>query len=199
MAKSLIAWPLHALTGWEFEGPLPEEKKYVLLAAPHTSNWDGLLLLSLARSVHLDMRWMIKREWLRGPMGIVLRRMGAIGIDRSGAHHVVDNMVEDFQRYERLVVVIPPEGTRKRADHWKSGFYHIAMKADVPVVCGYMDYARKRAGLSEPIRLTGNVKADMDVIRAFYEKVRPQGHSPEDFGPIRLRDEGDGSAPATSS
>lgn len=183
-----IARPLRA-AGWEFEGPVPAEKKYVVLAAPHTSNWDGALLLALARSIGLRMTWMIKSEWLRGPMGVVLRRLGALGIDRSASHHVVDRMIEAFRTEDELVLVIPPEGTRKRTDYWKSGFYRIALGAGVPIVPGYLDYARKRAGLGPPIRLTGDVRADMDAIRAFYAKVHPQGLVPEHFGPIRLRDE----------
>lgn len=189
MAKSrLVRLPLRA-AGWQFEGPVPSEKKYVCLAAPHTSNWDGVLLLALARSIGLPMTWMIKSEWVRGPMGVLLRRLGALGIDRSASHHVVEQMIEAFRREDELVLVIPPEGTRKRADYWRSGFYRIALGAGVPVVPGYLDYARKRAGLGPPIQMTGDVHADMDAIRAFYAKVHAQGRVPEKFGPIRLRDE----------
>jgi 1-acyl-sn-glycerol-3-phosphate acyltransferase len=175
--------------GWRFEGPVPAEKKYVLLAVPHTSNWDGLLLLALTRSIDLSMAWMIKSDWTRGPMGTVLRGLGAVGIDRSGSHQVVEQMIREFEVRDRFVLVIPPEGTRKRTDAWKSGFYHIARGAGVPVVPGYLDYARKRAGLGEPVWLTGDVRRDMDVIRAFYAKVGARGLVPDQCGPIRLRDE----------
>lgn len=181
--------PFVRLSGWKFEGGLPAEKKYVCTAFPHTSNWDGLLLIGLTQSVGLEMKWMIKDEWTRGPMGTVLGSLGAIGIDRSGAHHVVDQMVEAFKSTDRLVLVIPPEGTRKRTDYWKSGFYRIALGADVPVVPGYLDYARKRGGLGPALRMTGDVGADMDAIRAFYARVAPVARYPENVGPIRLRDE----------
>ncbi len=184
------------LAGWEFETPLPAEKKYVCLAVPHTSNWDGVLLLALARSVGMKMSFMIKREWLRGPMGVVLRRLGAVGIERSRATHVVQAMIDELARRDELALVIPPEGTRSRAEYWKSGFYHIARGADVPVVPGYLDYGRKRAGLGPPIRLTGVVRADMDRIRAFYREQAPVGFHPDAFGPIRLREEDEPVAPA---
>ena len=188
VGRAVARLPLFA-TGWRFEGPLPDAKKYVCIAAPHTSNWDGALLLALARSIGLPMVWMIKREWLEGPKGLLLRRLGAIGIDRSTSRNVVEQMIEQLRGTDELVLVIPPEGTRKRADHWKSGFYHIARGADVPVVPGYLDYGRKRAGFGPAMRLTGDVGADMDVIRAFYEKVGAQGRVPDHFGPIRLREE----------
>lgn len=178
-----------ALAGWQFEGGKPPEKKYVCLAWPHTSNWDGLLLIALTQSIGLSMSWMIKDDWVKGPMGPVLRRMGAVAIDRSGAHNVVQDMIDAFEKDGELVLVIPPEGTRRRSDSWRSGFYHIARGADVPVVPGYLDYGRKRAGLGPAIHLTGDVKADMDTIRTFYEGVHARGLVPENVGPIRLKDE----------
>ncbi len=185
---SLLALPLD-LAGWEFETEIPKEKKYVCLAFPHTSNWDGLLLVAITRRIGLELRWMIKREWVRGPMGVLLRRLGAVPIDRSGAHHVVKDMIDLFAAHDELVLGIPPEGTRKRADYWKSGFYHIALGAKVPVVPGYLDYRRKRAGLGPAIHLTGDVHADMEKIRAFYETVGAQGRFPDHVGPMRLKDE----------
>jgi 1-acyl-sn-glycerol-3-phosphate acyltransferase len=185
MVKAL---PLR-LAGWKFEGAKPVEKKCVVLAWPHTSNWDGLLLVALAQSIGLEMSWMIKSDWVKGPMGILLRGVGAIAVDRKGAHNLVDQMVEQLAKRDKLVLVIPPEGTRRRAETWKSGFYHIARGADVPVIPGYLDYGRKRAGLGPPIHLTGDVKADMDAIRSFYAGVNARGLVPEHVGPIALRDE----------
>ena len=191
--KPLISLPLR-LAGWQFEGEVPAEKKYVCLAWPHTSNWDGLLLIALTKSIGLSISWMIKANWVKGPMGVLLRPLGAVGIDRSGAHNVVSEMIEELRRRDELVLVIPPEGTRRRAEAWKSGFYHIARGANVPVVPGYLDYRRKRAGLGPAIHLTGNVKADMDKIRAFYTRMNAAGLVPAHVGPIRLRDEDDVSA-----
>ncbi len=183
------AKPLLDLSGWAFEDGVPAERKYVCVAAPHTSNWDGLLLVALAQSVGLEMSWMIKSEWVRGPMGVVLRPLGAVGIDRSARHDVVKQMIEAFAKTDDLVLTIPPEGTRKRTEYWRSGFYHIARGAHVPVVPGYLDYARKRGGLGPPIWMTGDVRADMDKIRAFYAEKAPVAAVPSQFGPIRLREE----------
>jgi 1-acyl-sn-glycerol-3-phosphate acyltransferase len=186
--RDLRSAPLR-LAGWEFETPLPAEKKYVCLAVPHTSNWDGVLLIALASTVGMKMSFMIKSEWLRGPMGTVLRRFGAVGINRSRATNVVQSMIDELERRDSLALVIPPEGTRGRADHWKSGFYHIAVGAHVPIVPGYLDYRRKRAGLGPAIWPTGDVTTDMDAIRAFYKEKAPVGHYPDNVGPVRLREE----------
>ena len=175
--------------GWQYEGPVPEEKKYIALAVPHTSNWDALLLMMLTRSIGLQMEWMIKDSWTKGPLGPVLRRYGAVGIDRDHATNVVDQMIAQFAAKDELVLGIPPEGTRGRAEHWKSGFYHIALGAKVPVAPGYLDYGRKRAGLGAPITMTGNARTDMDAIRAFYATKTPRARDPQGFGPIRLREE----------
>ena len=182
------ALPLR-LAGWKFEGGKPAPKKCVALAWPHTSNWDGLLLVALAQSIGLEMSWMIKSDWVKGPMGILLRGIGAVAVDREGAHNLVDQMVELFAKRDELVLVIPPEGTRRRAETWKSGFYHIARGANVPVVPGYLDYGRKRGGFGPAIHLTGDVRADMDAIRTFYAGVNAKGLVPENVGPIALRDE----------
>lgn len=177
------------LAGWRFEGGLPPEKKYVCLAVPHTSNWDGLLLVTLLRSIGLEMQWMIKDAWVKGPLGPVLRRLGAVAINRDRSTNVVEQMIEQFRKNDSFVLGIPPEGTRSRAEHWKSGFYHIARGAGVPVVPGYLDFARKRAGLGPAITMTGDVRADMDKLRAFYAEKKPTAYDPASFGPIRLREE----------
>ena len=168
------------LAGWEFEGPVPSQKKYVLLAVPHTSNWDGV-----------ELSWMVKDSMARGPMRPLMRQLNAVPIDRSRANNVVQAMADEFARRDRFVLAIPPEGTRSRVEYWKSGFYNIARAANVPVATGYLDFARRRAGIGDPIDLTGNVAADMDRIRAFYLEKKPAPHAPEKFGPMRLKAEED--------
>ena len=177
--------------GWRFETGIPSEKKFVVTAYPHTSNWDGIHLLMCAYSVGLPLRWMVKRSLVDGPFGKILVKMGAVPIDRSKTNNLVDQMVEEFNKRDELVLVVPPEGTRRLADYWKSGFYHIAVGANVPVVPGYLDFERKVGGVGEPIWMTGDVKADMDKLRAFYDKVKPQGLHHYKTSPVRLRDEED--------
>jgi 1-acyl-sn-glycerol-3-phosphate acyltransferase len=178
------------LAGWKFVGEVPREKKYIILAVPHTSNWDGLLLVAVARTIGLPMAWMIKGSWFKGPMDRVLRSTGAIPIDRSRSHNMVEQMIDELRRADELALVIPPEGTRGRTEQWKSGFYHIARGAGVPVIPGFLDYGKKEAGLGPAMLMTGDVRADMDRIRAFYAAKAPTGHHHEDFGPIRLKEEG---------
>jgi 1-acyl-sn-glycerol-3-phosphate acyltransferase len=177
------------LAGWRFEGAVPPERKYVAIAAPHTSNWDGLLLILLTRSIGLDMRWMIKDDWTKGLRGAPIRKLGAVAINRSRATNIVDQMVAEFERNDDFVLFVPPEGTRARADYWKSGFYHIARGANVPVIPAFLDYRRKRGGFGPALHVTGDIRADMETIRAFYKEKDPRGRVPGNFGPIRLREE----------
>ncbi|NNL66060.1 MAG: acyltransferase [Myxococcales bacterium] len=177
------------LNGWQTEGQTPEAKKFVLIAAPHTSNWDLAYLLAMAVRFDIKPRWMGKHTLFRGPMGTVMRALGGIPIRRHLRENVVDQMKRTFDENEVLALTIPPEGTRGHTDHWKSGFYHIAVGAGVPLVFSYLDFGRKVGGIGPTYVPTGDVKADMDVIRAFYRDM--QGRSPEDFGPIRLKEEED--------
>ena len=178
------------MVGWKYEGAVPPEKKCVVIAYPHTSNWDAPLLVALAKSIHFDMAWMIKDDWFKGPMGPLLRSVGAVAVNRKGSHNLVDQMVAEFAARDSFHLVIPPDGTRSRADYWRSGFYHIANNANVPVVPGYLDYARKVGGLGAAISLTGDVTTDMNAFRSFYENLNPKARVPGNVGPIRLREEG---------
>jgi 1-acyl-sn-glycerol-3-phosphate acyltransferase len=178
-----------ATTGWQPEGARPAAAKFVLIAAPHTSNWDLLYLLALAAVFDVDVRWMGKHTLFRWPMGPVLRALGGIPIRRHRSENVVQAMAREFAQCDALALVVPAEGTRGRAPYWKSGFYHIARAAGVPIVMGYLDYPRRRGGFGPALVPSGDVTADMDRIRAFYaDKV---GRHPEGSGPVRLREEDD--------
>ncbi len=180
---------LWAMGGWKYVGGLPQPKRAVCLAAPHTSNVDGFLLVLLAQSVGLDISWMVKDSWGKGPVGTVVRGVDGVPIDRSRAHGMVDQMVAEFGERDSFYLVIPPEGTRGRADYWKSGFYRIARGADVPVVPGFLDYRRREGGFGDPIPLTGDVGQDMERLRDYYKDAAPMARFPEKFGPVRLREE----------
>jgi 1-acyl-sn-glycerol-3-phosphate acyltransferase len=187
--QGLIPAATLKLLGWSFETKVPTPKKYVALAYPHTSNWDGLLFVSVTRSLGLPLSWMIKDAWVRGPLRAPLKGLGAVAVDRKRHSNLVTAMIQEFERRDAFVLGIPPEGTRSRAPHWKSGFYHIALGAKVPVVPGYLDVRRKRAGMGPPIGLTGDVRKDMDAIRAYYAQIDPVAFVPSNVGPIRLREE----------
>lgn len=180
---------LRLLGGWRFVGDLPKVPRAVCLAVPHTDNMDGLLLVLLTASVGMPISWMVKDSWGKGPIGRVVRSVGGVPIDRSAAHGMVGQMIDELKTRDQLFLVIPPEGTRSRTDYWKSGFYHIALGAGVPVVPGFLDYRDKTGRFGDPIDLTGDVRKDMDTLREVYRDAPKMPRYPEKFGPIRLREE----------
>jgi 1-acyl-sn-glycerol-3-phosphate acyltransferase len=187
LEKLLARWFLR-LTGWEAEGARPSVSRFVLVAAPHTSNWDLAFLLALAAGFDLRLSWMGKHQLFKPPFGWLMRWTGGIPIVRHQRGGMVEQAARSFAGAEKLVLVVPAEGTRGRVDCWKSGFYHIARSANVPIVLGYLDYRRRRGGFGPSIEATGDVGADMDKIRAFYaDKV---GRFPDQFGEVRLQEEG---------
>jgi len=177
-----LARLLFRLVGWRTEGAPPPNDRYVLIAAPHTSNWDAVILLIAARIFRLRLAWFVKKAWFFFPLGPIMRRVGGVPIDRSARHGIVEQAVARLSSGEPLALAVPPEGTRGRAPHWKTGFYHIARGAGVPIVHGYLDYGRRVAGLGPAFMPTGDLAADFEVFRAFYEKVQPR--FPDKMGPI---------------
>ena len=175
------------LTGWEPAGAKPAVSRYVMIAAPHTSNWDLPYLLALAWIFDVKVSWMGKHTLFSWPMGWVMRRLGGIPIRRDRRGNMVQQMAAAFRERESLALVVPAEGTRSYVPYWKSGFYHIALAAEVPIVLGYLDFARKRGGFGPAIQPTGDVRRDMDQIRAFYaDKV---GKHQDQTGEVRLKEE----------
>ena len=173
---------LLGLAGWTTEGGPPKTRRYVVIAAPHTSNWDGVIMLLAARVFGMRLKWFLKKSWFAFPAGYLLRALGGVPIDRSASHGVVDHAIAQFAEHRELALAVPPEGTRKKAPHWKSGFYHIARGAGVPIVLGYLDYGRKIAGLGPAFIPTGDLPADFAVFRAFYSNIK--GRYPELVGPV---------------
>jgi 1-acyl-sn-glycerol-3-phosphate acyltransferase len=183
----LVARLFLRLTGWRPEGARPNVPRFVLIAAPHTSNWDLAYLLALATVFDLKISWMGKHVLFRPPLGWLMRRSGGIPIVRHLRGNMVDQMADTLRNSEQMALVVPSEGTRGHTPYWKSGFYHIARSADVPIVMGYLDYPRKRGGFGPALQTTGDVRLDMDEIRAFY--AGKTGKYPDLFGPIRLKEE----------
>lgn len=177
-----IALILLKLLGWKTSGQLPAEKKYILIVAPHTSNWDLFYGILLAFALKLDARYIAKKELFRGPFSGLMKWSGAIPVDRSSHHHIVDQMAHAFKEKENFVLALAPEGTRHKKDSWKSGFYHIALKAGVPILMGFIDYAGKTGGAGPMLFPTGDVEKDMALIRDFYAGVR--GKHPEKTSPV---------------
>ncbi|WP_207063802.1 lysophospholipid acyltransferase family protein [Motiliproteus sp. SC1-56] len=184
MIQKLCAWLLH-LAGWTLAIEQPQIRHYVLIGFPHTSNWDFILAMLAKGALRFKFHWVAKHTLFKGPMGVVMRAMGGIPVDRRKSSGFTEQLCERFAQEEELVVVITPEGTRSRTPHWKSGFYHLARQAKVPVALGYADFKHKRLGIGPLIELTGDITADMDRIRAFY--ADKTALYPELAGPIRLR------------
>ena len=183
----LLARLFLRLTGWRPEGARPNVPRFVLIAAPHTSNWDLAYLLALSATFDIKVSWMGKHVLFRPPIGWLMRRLGGISVVRDRRSNLVDQMAQILRSAEQMALVVPSEGTRGYTPYWKSGFYHIARSADVPIVMGYLDYPRKRGGFGPALQTTGDVRVDMDEIRAFY--ADKTGRYPKQFGPIRLKEE----------
>lgn len=181
----LAAFILHRC-GWEVRVAEPIPDKAVVVVYPHTSNWDFPLGI-LARTVlHRPMHWIGKDTLFRFPLGWVMRALGGTPVDRSRPHGLVGQLRAVMERHRLYYVVITPEGTRRRTDHWKSGFYHLALELGVPVGLAYLDYGAREVGIAEWLPLTGDTTTDLAKIREIYAPHR--GRYPELAGDIRFRE-----------
>lgn len=172
--RQRLALGLLRLLGWKLDIHLPNEPKMVVLAAPHTSNWDGLFALAAILAIGIRINWFAKHTLFRPPFRKLLQALGGIAIDRSAAGGVVRETHRAFASQAQLVLGLAPEGTRARAEKWKSGFYQIAMTAQVPIVCAYLDYARKVVGTGLVLQPSGDYAADLQQIQAFYRTITPR-------------------------
>lgn len=180
--------------GWEVEGELPDTPKGILIAAPHTSGWDLPHMIAVAWMFDLKLSWIGKHTLFQGKTGPFMKWLGGIPVDRRARHGAVAQVVDHFKAADALLLAIAPAGTRAHSDCWKSGFYHMAVGAQVPVICAFLDYRRKIGGVGPAFIPSGDIKADMDRFRAFYGNV--EALYPERVSTIRLRDEGAGETPA---
>ncbi len=166
--------------GWRMEGRPPDFSKYVLVAAPHTTNWELPTALMIAFAFRMKIYWMGKDSMFRRPFGAFFRWLGGIPVNRSKSTGLVAQTVQTFNEHERLIILMAPEGTRSKIGHWRSGFYHIANGAGVPLVLGFLDYRRKVGGIGPVVIPSGDIESDMKEIRAFYAGVT--GKHPQNSG-----------------
>lgn len=174
LIRALLRWLaliLYRGCGWRTAGDKPDHAKCVIIAAPHTSNWDFFYTVCLAFIYGVNPRMMMKSDWFFWPLGPVFRWLGAIPVDRARANNLVAQSIAAFERRESMVLVVPPSGTRRKVLYWKTGFYHIAHGADVPIVLGYLDYRYRCGGFGPTIRPTGDIDADMTAVRRFYADI----------------------------
>jgi len=147
-----------------------------MLAAPHTSNWDLVFALGVYWLEDINAKFLIKNAYTKGLFGFFFKWLGAIGVDRSKHNNLVDYSIELFNSRERLVLMVPAEGTREFVEKWKTGFYHIAKNTNVPVSFGFLDYRKKLAGVGDVYQLTGVFENDMQYIQDFYKNIEGKHH-----------------------
>lgn len=170
----------YKITGWTAGNYLPDDvKKCVMVAAPHTTNWDFPYTLAYFFIKEVKIRYVIKKEWMDGPVGWLFRTTGGIGIDRASSSNFVDTQAELLKQADEMILILSPEGTRKTTGKWKTGFYYTALQANVPVALAYLDYKRKLASIDYVFHPTGDYIKDMEQVKEFYKSVTPK--YPEKF------------------
>ncbi|MEJ1087292.1 1-acyl-sn-glycerol-3-phosphate acyltransferase [Microbacterium sp. Mu-80] len=187
MLRRLLARVYWMFSRWTLKTQPPPTTPTVLVGAPHTSNWDFVLMLAIAWRLGVEVHWLGKASLFRGWRGAIMRALGGIPVDRDDPSRVVTEVVTRARSGEVFALVVTPDGTRKGHTHWKSGFYRIARETGMPVTLGYVDRTTMTTGLGPTIELTGDVAADMDSIRAFY--ADKAGLRPEHRVEPRLREE----------
>ncbi len=159
------------LMRWRVVGALPREPKLVLIAAPHTSSWDFIVGMATKWAMRLESAYLAKQSLFHWPLSILLNHTGGVPVDRSARHQLVDQMTELFAQREKMILTVAPEGTRKRVDKWKTGFYHIAHSVGVPILPVVFDYSARRVRFEPTVRTTGDIEGDIARLRACYDGV----------------------------
>lgn len=172
---------------WKVVDNEPIPAKCVVIAAPHTSNWDFPITLAMAAVKGVDIRWLGKAQMFNPVLGPMFRWLGGISVERENPGDLVADLAAEFDRHDELAMVVPAEGTRSEVEYWKSGFYRIAVQAGVPIVCAFVDKSTRSGGFGPVIIPSGDVRADMDKIREFYKGKT--GLKAGRFAEPRLRDE----------
>ena len=178
--KSFSSFIFHKLLGWKFQGNFPSKlKKYIVIAAPHTS-WQDFSIAILARNVSGErINFIGKDSLFKGPFGFIFKALGGSPVDRSKNNNLVDAIVDIFENKEEFRLGLSPEGTRKKVDKWKTGFYYIAKGANVPIVMATLDFGNKQVKVSEPYFTTDDIEKDFEYFHSFFEGV--QGKNPDQF------------------
>ena len=174
------------MLGWRVRGNVPpEEPKAIFIASPHTTNWDGVVMVLVSLAMGIRLSWLGKKSLFTGPKGILMRFAGAVPVDRSGGLDTVQQVAKTFKETDKIFLAVAPAGTRKKTNHWKTGFYHMAIAADVPIFCGYLDYSRGEGGVLSVVRPSGDIEADIERFQEIYADVR--GGRPENETLIQLK------------
>lgn len=179
MLLRLFSKVFFRINGWTLIGENPDLKKYIYVMAPHTSQTDFLMGYMFGRIRGIKTSFLIKKESFWFPLGLILKAMGGIPVDRKSNKHLAENLVKSFHESEDLILIIAPEGTRKKVKRWKRGFHHIARAANLPLVLSFIDYKTKTIGIGPTIYPTDDYKADLEKIKDFYRGM--EGKNPNQF------------------
>ena len=171
-------WLLSRL-GWYVDGRLPNHQKFVVIVAYHTSNWDFFVGMAAMFALDLQVSWVAKHTIFRWPFKALLRVLGGKPVNRTEHHGVVQHVIELFREHDQFVFAITPEGTRSPAAQWKTGFYHIAVGAEVVIVPAYVDYPGRRLGFGPAFVPTGNLERDLADLQHFYEPYKKTAARPD--------------------
>ncbi|WP_404400033.1 lysophospholipid acyltransferase family protein [Idiomarina seosinensis] len=159
---------LRLFGGWKINGEMPDVNKAILPVAPHTSNWDFPIGVFVMLAMGLKLNYLAKASLFRFPLKSLMTKLGGIPIDRSAPNGVVGKMVSEFEAADEMIVVITPEGTRKKVTEWKKGFLHIAKQANVPIIPVAFDYARKAIDIGPAMMITGEIEKELERIKSFF-------------------------------
>lgn len=173
------------LIGWQVDITSPQEKKFVLIGVPHTSNWDFPIAILAFWTTNLKIYWVGKSQLFRGPLHYLFTALGGIPVDRSASHGFINQIANKFEQTDNMVLAMSPEGTRTKTEYWKSGFYYIALSAKVPICLGYINYKTRTIGFKQLLYPSGNIEKDMAIIAYFYKNM--QGKIPQNQGAIEVK------------
>lgn len=179
MIRNFCSWLLYKQLGWTINVDQPHPDKFIICLAPHTSNWDFALGQLYSRAEGMKINFLMKKEWFFWPLGSIFRRMGGIPVYRQKKMSMTDSMAETAKNIEQFKLCITPEGTRKKVEEWKKGFYFIALKAGIPILLYGADYERKLIQCTKTIIPSGDLEKDMRVIKLYFKEFK--GKKPENF------------------
>ena len=179
--KKIFSKLILKIMGWNISSPFPNFKKYIIVFAPHTSSWDFIIGRCFAYTLQIQPNYLVKSELFFWPLSLLIKRNGGIPVYRKTGERMVDQVVERIKKLDKIILVIAPEGTRKKVKKWKTGFYYIAQKAEVPVALVFMDYSKKEVGIFDVLYPSDDLQNDLRTIENYYKEVK--GRNPKQFNP----------------
>jgi len=185
--KKIFITIIFKLFGWQIKGQFPKINKFLAIGGPHTSNWDFPIMLGVKIYFNLKLSYIGKHTLFKGPFGWFFRLCGGIPVDRNKRNNFVKQMAQEFEKRSHFFLAMSPSGTRNFTERWKSGFYYIALEANVPILLTYLCFKTKVAGIGPLITPSGDIKSDMQIIRDFYTPL--QGRFPKRVSKIIVKEE----------